>query len=141
MSLLKRYSITGWIVKKSFLPKIIKNRDLHFSDTSLEYFVLVLFLVVLITLYVSTCFSSALNKGNLVEFSTPSTILWDWWKMELEDLVTWNGWGKGHMGLGRDFLVGKDTPKGTMLINQASFYIYKKSNFTRPNKENVFGRA
>ena len=45
------------------------------------------------------------------------------------------------MGLGRDFLVGKDTPKGTMLINQASFYIYKKRNFARPNKENVFGQA
>ena len=65
LSLLKRYSITGCIMNKSILSKIIKNWDLHFSDTSLEYFVLVLFLVVLITIYVSTCFSSALVKGNL----------------------------------------------------------------------------
>ena len=46
-------------------------------DNSLEYFVLVLFLVVLITIYVSTCFSSAFDKGNLVEFFTLSTILWE----------------------------------------------------------------
>ena len=46
---------------------------------------------------------------------------------------------KGIWGRGRDFLVGEDTPKGTMLIKQARFCIYKKSNFTRPNKENVFG--
>ena len=45
------------------------------------------------------------------------------------------------MGEGRDFLVGEDTPKDTMLIKQASYYIYKKSNFTRPNKEIVFGRS
>ena len=82
LSLLKRYSITGWILKKSLLSKIIKNWDLHFSDTSLEYFVLVLFLVVLITIYVPTCFSSALDNRNLLEFFTPSTF-WGWWKMEL----------------------------------------------------------
>ena len=28
------------------------------------------------------------------------------------------------MGQGRDFLVGKDTPKGTMLINQAKLVGY-----------------
>ena len=84
LSLLKRYSITGWILKKSLLSKIIKNWDLHSLDTSLEYFVLVLFLVGFITIYVSTCFSSALDKCILLEFFTPSTVLWDWWKMELE---------------------------------------------------------
>ena len=68
-------SITGWILKKSLLSKIIKNWDLHFSDTSLEYFVLVLFLVGLITIYVSTCFSSALDKRILLESFTPSTVL------------------------------------------------------------------
>ena len=82
LSLLKRYSITGWILKKSFLSKIIKNWYLHFSDTFLEYFVLVLFLVVLITIYIPTCFSSALDNRNLLEFFTPSTF-WGWWKMEL----------------------------------------------------------
>ena len=39
------------------------------------------------------------------------------------DLVTWNGWEKEHMGESADFLVGEDTPKDTMLIMQASFYI------------------
>ena len=39
-----------------------------------------------------------------------------------------------------DFLVGEKTPKHTMLIKQVSFYILKKSNFIRPNKENVFGK-
>ena len=77
-SLLKRYSITGWILKKSLLSKIIKNWDLHFLDTSLEYFALVLFLLVLITVYVSICFSSALDKRNLFDFFTPFTDLWDW---------------------------------------------------------------
>ena len=32
------------------------------------------------------------------------------------DLVAWNGWGKGQMGEGGDFLVGEDTPKDTILI-------------------------
>ena len=57
---------------------------------------------------------------------TPSTILRDWRKIELGrvgDLVTWNGWGKGHMGEGGHVLVGEDTPKDTMLVEQASFYI------------------
>ena len=45
------------------------------------------------------------------------------------------------MGEGRDFLVGEDTPKDTKLIKQARFYIYKKSNFTRPHNEIVFGRS
>ena len=39
-----------------------------------------------------------------------------------------------------DFLVGKETPKNTMLIKEVSYYILKKSNFIRPNKENVFGK-
>ena len=124
LSVLKRYSITGWILKKSIWSKIIKNWDLHFPDTSLEYFVLVLFLVVLITIYVSTCFSSALDKSDLLELFAPSTVLWDWWKMELGwDLVTWNGWRKDHMGEGGNFLGGEDTPKDVMLIKQARFYI------------------
>ena len=42
------------------------------------------------------------------------------------------------MGEGGDFLVDEDTPKDTMLIKQESFYIQKKSNFTRPNKEKYF---
>ena len=39
------------------------------------------------------------------------------------------------MGEGGDFLVDENTPKDTMLKKQESFYIQKKSNFTRPNKE------
>ena len=49
--------------------------------------------------------------------------------------------GERHMGEERDFLVGEDTPKDNMLIKQASFYIWKKSNFTRSNKKNIFGRS
>ena len=82
-------------------------------------------------------------KGTLIEFSIPFTIFGNW-KLGGGgggDLVTWNGLGKDHMGEGRDFLVGEDTPKDTMLIKQASFYIYKKSNFTRPHNEIVFGRS
>ena len=124
LSLLKRYSMTGWILKKSFLSKIIKNWDVHFSDPSLECFVLVLFLVVLITIYVSTCFSSALDKCNLLEFFTLSTFLWDWWKMELRGGPCDLKWLEERAyGQGGDFLEGEDTPKDTIIIKQANFYI------------------
>ena len=42
------------------------------------------------------------------------------------------------MGEGGNFLGGEDTPKDVTLIKQARFYIQKKSNFTSPDKENVF---
>ena len=73
LHLLKAYFITGWIVKKSLFPfsKIINNWDLYFNDTSLEYFVLLLYLVVFITIYVSTCFSSHWIKEFWYNFFHP----------------------------------------------------------------------
>ena len=70
---LKAYFITGCIVKKSVFPfsKIINNWDLYFNDTSLESFVLLLYLVVFITIYVSTCFSSHWIKGFWSNFFHP----------------------------------------------------------------------
>ena len=101
-----------------------------------------IYFFVLITIHVSTYFSSALDKGNPDRiFYTLHYFLGTGNWRGGGDLVTWNGLGKDHMGEGRDFLVGEDTPKDTMLIKQASYYIYKKSNFTRPNKEIVFGRS
>ena len=59
----------------------------------------------------------------------------------------WN-WGEtlwlkkvGGKDIWGDFLRGEETHKDTMLIKQASFYVYKKSNFTRPNKENDLDRG
>ena len=43
------------------------------------------------------------------------------------------------MGEGGDVLVGGDTPKNTMLVKQASFYIQNKTNFTRPKKNILDG--
>ena len=83
LSHLNSYYITDWIMKKFILWKIIKNQDLYFLNTSLEYFVLILFLVVPITIYVSTCFPSALDKGNLHNFLLPPLFCgidekWNW---------------------------------------------------------------
>ena len=100
-------------MKKPLFPfsKIINNWELHFQNTSLEYFVLVLFIVVFITIYVSTCFSSPLDKGILVYLSL-SSILRDWQKLGL--------WGKtcglkrlGREGIWRGIFYG-GTPKDTM---------------------------
>ena len=55
-----------------------------------------------------------------LHYFTGLTKNWTWGGA---DLGTWNGWGKGHMGEGGDVLVGGDTPKNTMLVKQASFYI------------------
>ena len=123
LSLLKRYSITAWILKKSLLSKIIKNWGLNFSDTSLEYFVLVFFLVVLITIYVSTCFSSSPDKRNLLEFFTPSTVLWGWWKMELEGSCDLKWLQKRAYGRGQRFSSGWRYPQGHH-YNKAGKFLY-----------------
>ena len=76
LPLLRRYSITGWIVKKLLFPfsKIMKNWDLHFRILLVIVFCSGLFPVVFITIWIKGFWYNFFHYG--------------------VGLVAWKGWGK-----------------------------------------------